>query len=88
MRGFDSFEVTSTVCPDPPDKVAAIASPVVPFCPFVFRVPLLQPNSRRRVPLFIRGYWGTWVNGDMRSLPGPQQLNAIPKGPCTQTVHT
>ena len=26
---------------------------------FFFRAPLLKPNSRNRVPLLFRGYWGT-----------------------------
>ena len=35
-----------------------LGSPVVPFCPFPFGVPLLKPNSRtvgRRVPLLLTG---------------------------------
>ena len=35
-------------------------TPVVPFYPFDFGVPLLKLTSRKRVSSLLRGYWGTY----------------------------
>ena len=37
----------------------SLGSPVVPFCPLSCSVPVLKPNSAKRVPLVLRSYRGT-----------------------------
>ena len=37
---------------------ALLGSPVVPFYPFSFWVPLLKPNSRKKGTLIIKGLLG------------------------------
>ena len=41
--------------------VFQLGSPVVPFCPFSFWVPLLKPNSRKKGTLIIKGLLGNPV---------------------------
>ena len=38
-----------------------LGSPVVPFYPFSFWVPLLKPNSRKKGTLIIKGLLGNLV---------------------------
>ena len=38
-----------------------LGSPVVPFYPFSFGVPLLKPNSRKKGTLIIKGLLGNLV---------------------------
>ena len=39
-------------------KISTLGSPVVPFYPFSFWVPLLKPNSRKKGTLIIKGLLG------------------------------
>ena len=41
-----------------------LGSPVVPFYPFSFWVPLLKPNSRKKGTLIIKGLLGNLDNLD------------------------
>ena len=43
-----------------------LGSPVVPFYPFCFWVPLLRPNSRKKGTLIIKGLLGNLVKDDNR----------------------
>ena len=38
---------------------ACLGSPIVPFCPFSVGFPHENQTVGKRVPLFLRGYWGT-----------------------------
>ena len=53
-------------------------SPVVPFYPFSFWVPLLKPNSRKKGTLIIKGLLGNLVeeSGNMLLLFGqiPEEM--------------
>ena len=40
-----------------------LGSPVVPFYPFSFWVPLLKPNSRKKGTLIIKGLLGNLGKG-------------------------
>ena len=58
-----------------------LGSPVVPFYPFSFWVPLLKPNSRKKGTLIIKGLLGNLVMesrdlgyGNLRSSGTPETL--------------
>ena len=44
-----------------PSNQGNLGSPVVPFYPFSFWVPLLNPNSRKKGTLIIKGLLGNLV---------------------------
>ena len=46
-----------------------LGSPVVPFCPFYLGVSLLETKIvGKRVPLLLRGYWGTYLTKLLQGL--------------------
>ena len=53
-----SCEVANAEPGDPTPTITYLGSPVVPFYPFSFWVPLLKPNSRKKGTLIIKGLLG------------------------------
>ena len=45
-------------CDNSGNTALILGSPECTLSPFV-RVPLRKPSSRKRIPLLLRGYWGT-----------------------------
>ena len=62
------------------DPLGNLGSPVVPFYPFSFWVPLLKPNSRKKGTL-IKGLLGKLVKAGttQRLLKGSWAFNVNPK---------
>ena len=61
---------------DTHSKFGMLGSPVVPFYPFSFWVPLLKPNSRKQGTLTIKGLLGKGFaggGGDFRVRPVHRQ---------------
>ena len=59
--------------PRTPNRSLHLGSPVVPFYPFSFWVPLLKPNSRKKGALIIKGLLGNLVT--LHQNPKDKALN-------------
>ena len=61
--GFGVCKGSSNLASKGSFQGSKLGSPVVPFYPFSFWVPLLKPNSRKKGTLIIKGLLGNLGKG-------------------------